>query len=61
MLAESIKSISGVPMMVKSADMVGTHPDEKVVITFVSYLCAELIDISQEYRAAKKVQRAWKR
>ena len=46
--------------MVKSADMCGTIPDEKMVITYVSYLCARLLDLRHETRAARIIQAAWR-
>ena len=47
-------------MMVRSADMSNTIPDEKVVITYVSYLCARLLDLRQETRAVRTIQLAWR-
>ena len=47
--------------MVKSADMSNTIPDEKLVITYLSYLCARLLDIREETRAARKIQAAWRK
>ena len=47
--------------MIKSSDMSNTIPDEKVVITYVSYLCARLLDIRKETRAARVIQAAWRR
>jgi abnormal spindle-like microcephaly-associated protein len=46
--------------MVKFTDMSNTIPDEKVVITFVSYLCARLLDLRDETRAARKIQAWWR-
>jgi len=47
-------------MMIKSADMSNTIPDEKVVITFVAYLCTRLLDLHEEVRAARIIQTAWR-
>ena len=47
--------------MLRSADMSNTIPDEKVVVTYVSYLCARLLDIRHESRAARVIQLAWRR
>ena len=60
-LCDAMKGLNNVPYMITAGDMIGTIPDEKVVITFVSYLCAALVDISQDFRAAQKIQRAWRR
>eukprot|EP00116_Pleurobrachia_bachei_P000377 sb/3460639/ len=61
LLAEAMSGLAAVPSMVFPQDMIGTIPDERVVITFVAYLCASLVDISQEFRAAQRIQRLWKR
>ena len=61
LLADAMKGLNEVPNMIFSQDMVGTIPDEKVVITFVAYLCAALLDISQDFRAAQKIQRTWRK
>ena len=55
-----MQELGGVPVMLKSADMSNTIPDEKVVITYVSYLCARLLDIRHETRAARVIQAAWR-
>ena len=60
LLYEKVNELGGVPMMVRSADMSNTIPDEKVVITYVSYLCARLLDLRQETRAARTIQLAWR-
>ncbi|GFO45530.1 abnormal spindle-like microcephaly-associated-like protein [Plakobranchus ocellatus] len=60
-LFEKVSALGGVPLMLKSADMCNTIPDEKVVSTYVSYLCARLLDIRQEVRAARLIQMAWRR
>ncbi|XP_054761637.2 abnormal spindle-like microcephaly-associated protein homolog [Lytechinus pictus] len=60
LLYETVNELGGVPMMVRSADMSNTIPDEKVVITYVSYLCARLLDLRQETRAARTIQLAWR-
>ena len=55
-----VQELGGVPVMLKCSDMSNTIPDEKVVITYVSYLCARLLDIRQETRAARVIQAAWR-
>ncbi|XP_005095167.1 abnormal spindle-like microcephaly-associated protein homolog [Aplysia californica] len=60
-LYEKVSALGGVPLMLKSGDMSNTIPDEKVVSTYVSYLCARLLDIRQEVRAARVLQMAWRR
>ena len=61
LLSEGLKGLAEVPSMIFSADMMGTIPDEKVVITFVAYLCAALVDTSEEFRAARRIQRYWRK
>ncbi|XP_061184440.1 abnormal spindle-like microcephaly-associated protein homolog [Saccostrea echinata] len=60
-LHQKVSELGGVPMMIKAADMSNTIPDEKVVVTYVSYLCARLLDIREECRAARTIQLAWRR
>ena len=48
-------------MMLKTSDVCNTIPDEKVVITYVSYLCGRLLDIRQETRAARVIQAAYRK
>ncbi|XP_032240895.2 abnormal spindle-like microcephaly-associated protein homolog [Nematostella vectensis] len=61
LLAEKVQTLGGVPLMTKFADMSNTIPDEKVVITYTSYLCARLLDLRDEKRAARRIQVAWRR
>ncbi|BFZ20292.1 hypothetical protein BsWGS_23331 [Bradybaena similaris] len=60
-LYDKASALGGVPLMLKSTDMSNTIPDEKVVSTFVSYLCARLLDIREEVRAARIIQMAWRK
>jgi len=50
-----------VPMLVRSADMVGTIPDQKVTATFLSYLSSRLMDLSEDMKAARVIQLAWRK
>ncbi|XP_046339131.2 abnormal spindle-like microcephaly-associated protein homolog isoform X2 [Haliotis rufescens] len=59
-LYEKVSELGGIPLMLKSVDMSNTIPDEKVVVTYVSYLCGRLLDIRQESRAARVIQIAWR-
>ncbi len=49
------------PLLALGADMSNTVPDEKVTIAYVSFLCARLLDLSAELRAASRIQRVWRR
>ncbi|XP_013394208.1 abnormal spindle-like microcephaly-associated protein homolog [Lingula anatina] len=60
-LYEKVTELGGVPLMLKSTEMSNTIPDEKVVITYVSYLCGRLLDIRHETRAARTIQVAWRK
>ncbi len=55
-----MSDLGGIPIMARYADMSNTIPDEKVVITYVTYLCARLLDIRHETRAARVIQAAWR-
>src|SRR5687768_12595200 len=37
------------------------RPDEKLVITFVTYLCSRLLAVSREVHACRILQRNWRR
>lgn len=52
--------IGGVPVMLKTSDMSNTIPDEKTVITYMTYLCARLLSIRNEQHAATVIQSAWR-
>lgn len=52
--------LGGMPMMIKSEDMINTMPDEKLVITCVSFLCSRLLELRKEIRAAQVIQRFWR-
>jgi len=56
-----VSVIGGVPVMLKTSDMSNTIPDEKTVITFLTYLCARLLSIRNEQHAATVIQLAWRR
>lgn len=60
-LSEAVQDLGGIPSMLKSNDLSNTIPDEKVVITYVSYLCARLLNLRAETQAARKIQLAWRK
>jgi hypothetical protein len=55
-----ISELGGVPMLVRSADMVSTIPDQKVTSTFLVFLAARLMDLSADMKAARRIQLAWR-
>ncbi|NXI40183.1 ASPM protein, partial [Galbula dea] len=56
----AVSDLGGVPAMIHHSDMSNTIPDEKVVITYLSFLCSRLLDLRQETRAARLIQSAWR-
>ncbi|NXO70901.1 ASPM protein, partial [Phainopepla nitens] len=56
----AVSDLGGIPAMIHHADMSNTIPDEKVVITYLSFLCSRLLDLRQETRAARIIQTAWR-
>ncbi|NXO52732.1 ASPM protein, partial [Aramus guarauna] len=56
----AVSDLGGIPAMIHHSDMSNTIPDEKVVITYVSFLCSRLLDLRQETRAAQLIQSAWR-
>ncbi|KAG8436585.1 hypothetical protein GDO86_007624 [Hymenochirus boettgeri] len=56
----AVSNLGGIPSMVHHSDMSNTIPDEKIVITFLSFLCARLFDLRKEARAARVIQAAWR-
>ncbi|KAF2352655.1 IQ motif EF-hand binding site [Trinorchestia longiramus] len=59
--ADKLCSLGGVPLLVRPSELVNTMPDEKVMTTFVAYLCGRLLDLSEEIKAARVLQMAWRR
>ncbi|XP_014667741.1 PREDICTED: abnormal spindle-like microcephaly-associated protein homolog [Priapulus caudatus] len=58
---EKIGELGGVPVLTRVADVCNTIPDEKVVLTLVTFLCARLLDLREEIHAARAIQTAWRR
>ncbi|XP_061859536.1 abnormal spindle-like microcephaly-associated protein [Colius striatus] len=56
----AVSDLGGIPAMIYHSDMSNTIPDEKVVITYLSFLCSRLLDLRQETRAARLIQSAWR-
>ncbi|NXR81284.1 ASPM protein, partial [Pycnonotus jocosus] len=56
----AVSDLGGIPAMIHHTDMSNTIPDEKVVITYLSFLCSRLLDLRQETRAARVIQAAWR-
>ncbi|XP_069050242.1 abnormal spindle-like microcephaly-associated protein [Lepisosteus oculatus] len=57
----AVSSLGGVPAMIDPADMSNTIPNEKVVVCYLSFLCARLLDLRKETRAARVIQEAWRK
>ncbi|KAG0201689.1 hypothetical protein BGX28_005557 [Mortierella sp. GBA30] len=62
LLHNKVQALGGVPVTLRHSDMsnVGV-PDEKAVILFVTYLCARLMHLNKDIRAAKTIQRIWRK
>nr|XP_008523960.1 PREDICTED: abnormal spindle-like microcephaly-associated protein isoform X2 [Equus przewalskii] len=61
LVKSAVRDLGGVPAMIHHSDMSNTIPDEKVVITFLSCLCARLLDLRKETRAARLIQTTWRK
>ncbi|XP_052395479.1 abnormal spindle-like microcephaly-associated protein isoform X1 [Carassius gibelio] len=57
----AVSYLGGVPAMINHEDMSNTIPNEKVVMSYLSFLCARLLDLRNETRAARVIQGAWRR
>ena len=65
LLNRKLDALGGVPPLVRPADGIlrgakDNELDEKVVIAFVSFLCARLLATSTEVRAARCIQLHWR-
>nr|XP_061791179.1 abnormal spindle-like microcephaly-associated protein [Nerophis lumbriciformis] len=56
----AVAFLGGVPAMINPADMSNTIPNEKVVMSYLSFLCARLLDLRNETRAARVIQGVWR-
>ncbi|KAG1659255.1 Abnormal spindle-like microcephaly-associated [Nymphon striatum] len=56
---EKLEELGGVPILTQAADMSDTIPDEKIVITLITYLNIRLMDLSDEIHAARVIKLAW--
>ncbi|XP_077440379.1 abnormal spindle-like microcephaly-associated protein [Vanacampus margaritifer] len=56
----AVAFLGGVPAMINPADMSNTIPNEKVVMTYLSFLCVRLLDLRNETRAARIIQSFWR-
>ncbi|XP_035032890.2 abnormal spindle-like microcephaly-associated protein [Hippoglossus stenolepis] len=56
----AVAFLGGVPAMINPADMSNTIPNEKVVMSYLTFLCARLLDLRNETRAARVIQGAWR-
>uniref|UniRef100_A0A3P8UPU1 Assembly factor for spindle microtubules n=1 Tax=Cynoglossus semilaevis TaxID=244447 RepID=A0A3P8UPU1_CYNSE len=57
----AVAYLGGVPAMINPADMSNTIPNEKVVMSYLTFLCARLLDLRNETRAARVIQGAWRK
>ncbi|XP_067585913.1 abnormal spindle-like microcephaly-associated protein isoform X1 [Pseudorca crassidens] len=61
LVRSAARDLGGIPAMIHHSDMSNTIPDEKVVITYLSFLCARLLDLRKETRAARLIQTTWRK
>uniref|UniRef100_A0A8C8YJT8 Assembly factor for spindle microtubules n=1 Tax=Prolemur simus TaxID=1328070 RepID=A0A8C8YJT8_PROSS len=61
LVSSAVRDLGGIPAMINHSDMSNTIPDEKVVITYLSFLCARLLDLRKEIRAARLIQTTWRK
>ncbi|XP_048214214.1 abnormal spindle-like microcephaly-associated protein [Perognathus longimembris pacificus] len=61
LVTAAARDLGGIPAMIHHSDMSNTIPDEKVVITYLSFLCARLLDLRKEIRAARLIQTVWRK
>ncbi|XP_073498962.1 abnormal spindle-like microcephaly-associated protein isoform X2 [Phyllobates terribilis] len=61
LVQSATSDLGGIPAVIHHSDMSNTIPDEKIVIIYLSFLCARLLDICKEARAARIIQAAWRR
>ncbi|XP_035313151.1 abnormal spindle-like microcephaly-associated protein isoform X1 [Cricetulus griseus] len=61
LVRSAARDLGGIPAMIHHSDMSNTIPDEKVVITYLSFLCARLLDLRKEIRAARLIQTTWRK
>ncbi|XP_027976135.1 abnormal spindle-like microcephaly-associated protein isoform X3 [Eumetopias jubatus] len=61
LVRSAVRDLGGIPAMINHSDMSNTIPDEKVVITYLSFLCARLLDLCKEARAARLIQTTWRK
>ena len=56
-----VQELGGMPSLLRGNDAVRSGLDEKIVITVVSYLCARLLVLRREIKAAKIIQNCFRR
>ncbi|KAF9333100.1 hypothetical protein BG006_004013 [Podila minutissima] len=62
LLQSKVQALGGVPVSLRHSDLSNVGiPDEKAVILFVTYLCARLMHLNKDIRAAKTIQRIWRK
>ncbi|KAI5929237.1 Abnormal spindle-like microcephaly-associated protein [Manis javanica] len=61
LVRSAVRDLGGIPAMIHHSDMSNTIPDEKVVITYLSFLCMRLLDLRKETRAARLIQTTWRK
>lgn len=55
-----VLELGGVPVLVLPGELVNTIPDRRVVTCFLGHLCRRLLTLSEEIKAARTLQMAWR-
>lgn len=56
-----VSQLDRVPLLLRSADAIDTIPDERVTATFLTHLCARLMDLTVRFKAVSVLQVGWRR
>ena len=55
------QALGDIPPILSAPNFLERGPDEKAVIIFVSFLCARVLEVSKEERAAQVIQHCYRR
>lgn len=62
LLSSAVSRLGGIPsLLTAEACLEDQGPDIKVVVSYLAFLCARLLEVSKEERAAYTIQQIWKR
>eukprot|EP01028_Stygiella_incarcerata_P011681 TRINITY_DN670_c0_g1_i4.p1 TRINITY_DN670_c0_g1~~TRINITY_DN670_c0_g1_i4.p1 ORF type:complete len:1340 (+),score=352.30 TRINITY_DN670_c0_g1_i4:70-4089(+) len=61
LLQQKLEQLGGIPYLIRATEMVDTIPDEKIVITFTSYIFSRLMGLRKFTSAASAIQKWWRK